>query len=566
MGKYSFKRKNERPWPNSRLGMAVIIGHTTGTSARIWVRTDDENKEHAYRFLYFDRKQRKSEKDLGEIFEELRWKEKINKDDLNPFNSVEISPKENSDTTCVIDLKSLKPDTKYSYAIWSVNDCALVLGHDKRRRFSTPSEDGGFAFGLFSCHNPFGRKGEKVATEFGPRRVPVVHNMGLWNTARLAFDKDRDGKRVDFLIGGGDQAYCDGSDALDIWKYLEKVLKDRKPSDGFPDQEDMLSWYREMYRGYWGFASVQAVFGRYPTYMIWDDHEIRDGWGSYKIRSEGEEIEKILFDGWKKYLSLKEAKKVIWGMFEAAKQAYGEYQNCHNPDPEVEGGFDYSFVHKGSLFYVLDGRGHRDFDRASNKILGKEQLTRFGQKVKGLDKDETPFLFVVSAVPFLHTSSFVFGDMLERIIDAKDLTDDLRDAWEHKAHDSERKEMLDILFGAAERGIKACILSGDVHMSAVFRMQRKEAVIYQLTSSAITYNTSKVIKIMLKGCAASDGRNKSDEYKFNRDLLMSDPSFAIVLVDDKSKDVSVKFYQDRMVDGVRIKDSLAKFKLDFHKA
>ena len=63
------------------------------------MRTDDENEEREYRFLYFDRKQQKGEKELGEIFEELRWEEKINRDDLNPFNSVEISPKENSDTT-----------------------------------------------------------------------------------------------------------------------------------------------------------------------------------------------------------------------------------------------------------------------------------------------------------------------------------------------------------------------------------------------------------------------------------------------------------------------------------
>ena len=56
--------------------------------------------------------------------------------------------------------------------------------------------------------------------------------------------------------------------------------------DLLPDEEEMLSWYRDIYRGYWGFESVQRVFESFPTYMIWDDHEIVNGWGSYYFDSE----------------------------------------------------------------------------------------------------------------------------------------------------------------------------------------------------------------------------------------------------------------------------------------
>ena len=34
----SFVFKSERPWPNARLGEGVIVGHTTATTAKIWIR------------------------------------------------------------------------------------------------------------------------------------------------------------------------------------------------------------------------------------------------------------------------------------------------------------------------------------------------------------------------------------------------------------------------------------------------------------------------------------------------------------------------------------------------
>ena len=35
----AFIHKTERPWPNRRLKIAAIVGHTTATTSRIWVRT-----------------------------------------------------------------------------------------------------------------------------------------------------------------------------------------------------------------------------------------------------------------------------------------------------------------------------------------------------------------------------------------------------------------------------------------------------------------------------------------------------------------------------------------------
>jgi alkaline phosphatase D len=554
---YSFKHKNERPWPNERLGLAVIIGHTTFSEARIWVRTNDEDAEKGdYQLLVFDKTETTGDdgKTLGDVFEVLRGQEKIDLQELAPFNPHPIpATGEETDTTVVLEV-SVKPDVQYSYAIWSAKAGSLVLGHDKRRRFRTPAESGDFAFGLFSCHNPFG-KSEEITTKIGVQKMPELQNMGLWNTARLAFENKHGGAPVDFLIAGGDQAYCDGCDALNIWNYLEKMLKKRKGCEEsgqgpvpLPSKNDMLSWFRDMYRGYWGFPSVRAVLGRFPTYMIWDDHEIRDGWGSHKIASQkNNELNELLFDGWEDCLSYEDAIKVVNDMFEAAKQAYLEYEHSRNPktDDDV---FDYWFAHKDSLFYVLDGRGHRDFDREESRILGTEQMKRFRKTVeeKTTGSEKMPILFVVSAVPVLHGAAWMIDSTELKTVDAANVTDDLRDAWECKSHDDERRELLDILFQAAGRGIKVCILSGDVHMSAVFRMERDGSAIYQLTSSAITYNTPAALGWFLeKATVAGDGESQKDGYRYRRLLLENEPSFAIVVV--SGGEIRYQLYRDRKI-------------------
>ncbi|MCY4427011.1 MAG: hypothetical protein OXC05_08270 [Halieaceae bacterium] len=77
---------------------------------------------------------------------------------------------------------------------------------------------------------------------------------------------------------------------------------------------------------------------------------------------------------------------------------------------------------------MLDGRGQRDIKHESYRILGREQFGRFAKWACALTPDETPFAFVVSAVPVLHTrAALVQAD--ER---PGGLGDDLRDSWEHE--------------------------------------------------------------------------------------------------------------------------------------
>lgn len=519
----SFIFKTERPWPNARLREGVIVGHTTATSAKIWVRTGQPGD---FTLLLYP-----TGMDGADSFrQQLR---------RIPFDNEANFPAEvmqqqfaiadfSHDTTFVQTISNLRPFTDYSYALYGTDvmgNQRILLGQDVGKdklaySFRTLSDETmkPISFGFYSCHMPYS---ESI---FGRLQID---NMDMWDSFAVTLRRHREKNQLAFLIGGGDQVYVDGVDSLSIWNYLNSCLK--KNPGVIPDKEAMLSWYRDIYRGYWGFPQIKEIFSQCPTYMIWDDHEFGDGWGSYLFNADSktDEMDEIFPDWKNKGLTYQDCVALRQSMGECAKQAYQEYQHSHNPDGEL---FDYSLFANGTALYFLDGRGYRDINQSAYRILGKQQLDRFGAWLAELDAEVTPFVFVVSAVPLMHLcSAMVNADNFA--VDMANLEDDLRDAWEHHLHDVERKELVRLLFDAASRGLKISILSGDVHVSAAFRMTDDNGnIIYQLTSSAITYNVSRALGWAL-GLGVEDNGTSSDGYSFKRLALYADRNYAMLCVD-----------------------------------
>ena len=191
---------------------------------------------------------------------------------------------------------------------------------------------------------------------------------------------------------------------------------------------------------------------------------------------------------------------------------------------------------------MLDGRGHRDIEREQYRILGEPQFRRLEAWADTLDPEETPFLFVVSAVPVLHAKAALADADLRFPLREAGLGDDLRDSWEHSLHDDERGVLMEVLFRAARRGVRPCILSGDVHVSAVFSIDDEHGGrIWQLTSSAVTYHLSRALGWALRMGAADDGTTE-DGYEFRRLALYTGTSYAFVEVDPVSGEAWFKLY------------------------
>ena len=346
--------KMDRPWPNARMRVGAIIGHTTPESVRIWLRTGSPGRFTL--FLYdcaaaMDSKELRAE--LRARLGTVPMSADAAGETVDARRRAEFTIEDYfSDTTHVVDLEGLEPDTRYGYLLHSDGDGGkVILGHNRLRSFRTPpAEDAiaNFQIALFSCHMPF-----RVSGLFKKRTH--TDQMDVWDFMDETLGRHRDS--VDVVIAGGDQSYSDGVDTLNIWKLLNRTMR-LQGGELLPAEDDMVTWFRDVYRGYWGFDEVRKVFDSYSTYMVWDDHEILDGWGSHYLEDDGphDSLKEILPDLDEKRLTRDHGRRLLQRMFRAACRVYGEYQHSHNPSTG-EGVWDYSFRRGGAAFYVLDGRG-----------------------------------------------------------------------------------------------------------------------------------------------------------------------------------------------------------------
>ncbi|MDJ0853096.1 MAG: alkaline phosphatase D family protein [Myxococcota bacterium] len=521
MGSLTFYDKKVRPWMPKRLKQGAIVGHTTETSARIWVRAE---KPGRYELVV-------SETAFAATWPEpllLRRGAAWTLGDRRLHSRHPLDLGFDSDITGVVDVRRLRPGTRYYYGLLRPEQVApdgartdpaeWELGVERELSFRTPERNPQqWSFGLYSCHMPFtDDKGDSV-------------DVSMWRV----FDQELAFADASFVIGGGDQVYSDGHPKVSIWDYLKKKL------DENPDLDDMVSWYRDIYRGYWGFEPLLDVYAGYPNYMTWDDHEIKDGWGSYTRKELADELNRF----WRRDDRRKNL-RLARQMFEAAKIVYGEYQDSHNPPaPRFRSGatsgdvWDYHFASCGADFYVLDMRGHRSFEREANRILGAPQHRRLSAWARGLGSRPGP-VFVVAAVPVVHLRDIArdFADWLPIL----GIRDDVRDHWDHESNHVEVLRMLDTLFAAAERTERPLVfLSGDVHVGAVFRIRSErhpDARAFQVTSSGITYAMlSDRKRALLAAATKSRGRigesaDRPLPYEFERHHVYSQKNCCVVHV------------------------------------
>jgi hypothetical protein len=95
------------------------------------------------------------------------------------------------------------------------------------------------------------------------------------------------------------------------------------------------------------------------------------------------------------------------------------------------------------------------------------------------------------------------------------------------------------------------------------------AVIYQLTSSALTYGKPRLLGWVLGNTVPDKGRS-DDGYQFERMALYTDSNFGLVQVDPAADEVMFQLYGEQRVqhpDGTQedrpVTHSIAKIRLDF---
>ena len=437
----------------------TIVGHTTERTCRLWFHLHGEILAgHRY------------ECEVTPVRSGIRGTQ---------IHRVEFSSR--SPHTALVDATGLTPGQAYGYRLWlrrpdgdSRPDRELAVGG-----FATPRIGDRRVTTVFgSCFHPL-EEGVVGQTE---------RNLQHWK--RLA---ERDDGDVQLFIG--DQIYGD---------------EIRTPGSG----DTWFAAYVRRYNAFWAYPEVRRALSRRSTYMIPDDHEVKDDWGMKRIPD---------------------------GRRRGAVEAIRTFQGAHSPRGagDDEDPFYYSFRRGPAAYFMLDVRSQRGQDRGAS-ILGDTQWRDLDAWALSTANSDADVVIVASPTPValapidvvldvnaaLEAGAGTAGTLIgagvgslfggigapigafvggvgalvayDQLAENAHLeTSDYQEMWTLAANQPELTRLLDLLFGLANdvRPRAVFLLGGDCHLgmlNLIVAGRRRSGLdharnprILQLTSSAI---------------------------------------------------------------------------------
>lgn len=281
------------------------------------------------------------------------------------------------------------------------------------------------------------------------------------------------------LLMGGDQFYGDAmwEQLSSLRKWLDLRRKKRLAASFTGEMERQVeTFYFDNYCRRWSQPEPAKMFASIATLMMWDDHDIFDGWGSYD-----DELQNC---------------NVYKGIFRHAREQFSIFQLHQRPGDFPPGTIDnqpaYSYGFQiGSLGIVaLDTRSQR----SEEAIMTHRSLTNVLLWIDSLA--DITHLIVMTSIPLMYPSFGMMETALGWLPGDQELEDDLRDHWTSRPHREERLRLIHRLLSFARKTDRRCrvtVVSGDVHLAALGVIECKRdgqasdntQVINQLISSAI---------------------------------------------------------------------------------
>ena len=291
------------------------------------------------------------------------------------------------------------------------------------------------------------------------------------------------------LLMGGDQVYADSIwsqlSSLKTWNDLGRAEKiKRKATREMRGQIDRF--YSELYVDRWNKQPMAALLASVPSLMMWDDHDIIDGWGSYPEDIQQSDVYQAIFASAKKHFALLQLRGSANTSLIAANTAV-DGAVCPQP-VSLDGWRHFSSLvrFRGYQILSLDNRSQRSITQVMDSAHWQDVASALAEQCGEGD------LLVLSAVPVVYRD-FSFA---ESAVDAtpweEEITDDLKDHWRAKEHEGERlKLVMRLLNNAIARKGKTVILSGDVHVGCLGIIRDKRGAvpvnIHQVVSSGIVH-------------------------------------------------------------------------------
>lgn len=276
------------------------------------------------------------------------------------------------------------------------------------------------------------------------------------------------------LLMGGDQVYADS-----IWSVVESLktwnelgVEDKVKRQATVDmKKEIDSFYSELYVSRWNKPQVAKMLASIPSIMMWDDHDIFDGWGSYPEKLMTCPVYQAIYDAAKKHFELLQIRG------HQNRSLIGNAKNLQHYSMNVKFG-KYTIL-------VLDNRSERTLTQVMSP-------THWEHIAKALDQSKEGDLLVMTAVPVVYRDFAAAESFVDSTPWEEEVTDDLKDHWRAKEHQGERQKLImRLLDNARTRKGKTVILSGDVHVGClgVIRDKRETSPIniHQVVSSGIVH-------------------------------------------------------------------------------
>lgn len=275
------------------------------------------------------------------------------------------------------------------------------------------------------------------------------------------------------LIQGGDQLYAD-----DVWRDVPYLAAWRKRSRHdrvaapFPLEvaEAAADFYFDHYCRLWAHHDIAPIVASIPSLMMWDDHDIFDGWGSHPPDLQHCPVFRGVGSIARKHFALFQ----LAALPDALPAGFGDPAGGH---------FGWSFTMSGIGIIAPDLRS----ERTRQQVLSESGWRWLRETLEVLRHCHRVLL--VSTVPVLNIDLSPVERMVTFLPPGRYLyQDDLRDQWRSYAHRQEWQRLLDCLLDFSQRTqTPVTILSGEIHFGAAGFVERNSTRIYQLISSGIVH-------------------------------------------------------------------------------
>ena len=293
--------------------------------------------------------------------------------------------------------------------------------------------------------------------------------------------KEHGQKPYALLLLGGDQLYADqiwganSKTSPELAAWMQKNYKEQNEVVASAAMvKEISGFYDWLYTDRWKSKEMSLMFASVPSVMMWDDHDIFDGWGSYPDDRQTCDVYQKVFA---------QAERVF-KMF----QLRGATQNRNRLNPAAKH-YSLGFQFRDFHILALDNRAERTY----TQIMSEQNWTDAKAWLNSLDGQPVKNLLVMVGVPVVYRSFAAVESVYDATPWHEELEDDIHDHWSAKPHHAERIKLVMVLLNFLEQhkadGTKGVLLSGDVHVGALGQVwnERRHVGLTQVIATGIVH-------------------------------------------------------------------------------